>query len=344
MEKILITGNLGYIGTVLTERFLKEDFEIIGLDTHFYRNRKIIDFEFSKNYTQLFKDIRDIKLDDLKGISAIIHLAALSNDPLGALNPDITNNINFKASLRLAELAKKAQVSRFLFSSSCSIYGANEGIKLDELAPMNPLSAYAHSKINLENALSQIADDTFSPVYLRNGTAYGISPNMRFDIVVNNLMGWAYTTKEIKILSDGRAWRPIVHIGDISNAFLAVLKAPKEEIHNKAFNIGINSENYQVKTIAKVIQERMPDCEIKILGEHNPDQRNYIVNFDKVTKTLKYFKPEWNLRKGVEEIYQIFEKINLTLEDFQNKNFTRINQLKYLINNKIIDKNLIWIK
>ncbi|MFX1298781.1 MAG: NAD-dependent epimerase/dehydratase family protein, partial [Promethearchaeota archaeon] len=208
---------------------------------------------------------------------------------------------------------------------------------------LKPLTAYAHSKVDLENELSFLADKVFSPVYLRNGTAFGISANMRFDLVVNNLMGWAYTTKEIKILSDGLAWRPIVHIRDIANAFIAILKAPRDKIHNEAFNVGIDSENYQVKEIAFEIRKLMRDCEIKILGKNNPDQRNYIVNFNKIKKKLKYFKPQWNLKKGIKELYERFNDINLTYENFQNKNFTRIKQLKFLINNNMIDENLYWI-
>lgn len=342
MEKILITGNLGYIGTILTQELLDRGYKIVGLDTDYYRDEKLIQFRFSREFLQLKKDIRDIKIEDLKGISTIIHLAALSNDPLGKLNPGLTNEINLKASVRLTKLAKKAKVSRFLFSSSCSIYGQTRDEELTEESPMNPLSAYAHSKVNFENALSELADDTFSPVYLRNGTAYGVSPNMRFDLVVNNLTGWGYTTNEIKILSDGRAWRPIVHIKDISNAFIAALEAPREIIHNEAFNIGLNSENYQVKQMAEEIHNQMKDCEVRILGKDNPDQRDYNVNFDKIKKRLKSFKPQWSLKKGVKELIETFDNIKLNYDIFQNKNFTRLNQLKYLIENDFIDNNLFW--
>jgi len=342
MERVFITGNLGYIGSVMTKDIINENYEVLGLDTHFYRSNKLIDSTFTKEITQLYKDIRSIELEDLKGIDYIIHLAALSNDPLGELNPELTNKINLDASLKLAKLAKKAKVSRFLFSSSCSIYGASGEEKLTEDAIMNPLSSYARSKVALENELSKLADETFSPVYLRNGTAYGISPNMRFDLVVNNLMGWGFTTNEIKILSDGRAWRPIVHIKDISNAFIAALKAPREKIHNEAFNVGVNSENYQVRTMAKKIHEVMQDCEIQILGENNPDQRNYFVNFDKIKTQLEYFKPKWDLKKGINELYKTFQDIHLTFEDFQDKNFTRLKQLKYLLENNIVDEDLHW--
>ncbi len=342
MEKILVTGNLGYIGTVLSEELLKENFEIVGIDTNFYKDNKLHEFNFSKEFSQINKDIRDVRNEDLKDFNSIIHLAALSNDPLGRLNPDLTNDINFKASLRLAKLAKEAGVERFLFSSSCSIYGETNNEQLRENDAMNPLTAYAHSKVDLERELSKLADDSFSPCYLRNGTAYGISPNMRFDLVINNLMGWAFTTKEIKILSDGKAWRPIVHIKDISNAFIAALKAPKEVIHNEAFNVGMNSENFQVKTMAEEIQKVMTDCEIKIMGKNNPDNRNYIVNFDKIKKDLKHFKPKWNMKRGIEELFDLFNEIDLTFKDFEDKNFTRIKQLNYLIENKLIDKNLNW--
>ncbi len=341
--KILITGNLGYIGNILTEELLKEDYKIIGFDTLFYGDKNLYEFKFSREFQQIKKDIRDIELKEIKGVDSIIHLAALSNDPLGEINPNLTNDINFLSSLRLAKLAKKANVSRFLFSSSCSIYGETKEEMLNETATMKPLSAYAHSKVNLERELSKLADNTFSPVYLRNGTIYGISPNMRFDLVVNNLMGWAYTTKIIKILSDGRAWRPIVHIRDIANAFIAALKAPIDVIHNEAFNVGINSENFQVKEMAHEINKLMNDCEVKIMGKDNPDQRNYIVNFDKINQKLKHYKPKWNLKKGIKELYDLFEEINLDFDTFQYRNYTRIKQLKYLIENKLIDDNLHWM-
>ena len=353
METILITGNLGYIGMLLTEEILSEDFQVIGVDSGFYIDNQLYEINYSREFLQLKKDIRDINLSDLNGVDSIIHLAALVNDPLCELNPEITNKINYLSTVRLAKLAKKSGVSKFLFSSSCSMYGEADGgnsknlkdnnVTFDENSPMNPLSEYAKSKINVERDLSKLADDKFSPVYLRNTTAYGLSPNIRFDIVVNNLMGWAYTTKEIKILSDGKAWRPIVHIRDICNAFIAVLKSPRDLIHNEAFNVGINSENFQVKDIANEIQKMMRDCEIKILGKNNPDPRNYIVNFDKIKNTLKLFNPKWNLRKGIKELLDFFEKINLKYEQFQDKNFTRIRQLKYLLENRLINVNLEWL-
>ncbi len=343
MKKILVTGNLGYIGSVICQDLINEGYNVVGFDTNYYCDKKLIPFEYVKEIKQIRKDLRNAEIEDFKGIEAVIHLAALSNDPLGKLNPELTNEINFKASLRLAELVKKAGASKFLFSSSCSIYGQTKNGMLDESATMNPLSAYAHSKVNLEKRLSKLADDSFSPVFLRNGTAYGVSPNMRFDLVVNNLTGWGFTTKEIKILSDGKAWRPIVHIRDISNAFLAALKAPKDIIHNEAFNVGMNSENYQVKDMAEEIHNQMRDCQVKILGKDNPDARDYNVNFDKINNNLKDFKPQWTLKKGIKELKDIFEVINLDFEIFQDKNFTRLKQLNYLIETQLIDKNLYWI-
>ena len=344
MEKVLVTGNLGYIGTVLTEQLLKEDYRVVGIDTNYYRDKQLFEFKFSKKVHQITKDIRNITKNDIKGIDSIIHLAALSNDPLGKLNPTLTDEINFKASLRLAKLAKSLNISRFLFSSSCSIYGETNNEQLSENDKLNPLTPYAHSKVDLENALSDMADNNFSPCYMRNSTAYGISPNMRFDLVVNNLMGWGYTTKEIKILSDGKAWRPIVHIRDIADAFIAGLKAPREVIHNEAYNVGINTENYQVKDMAHEIKNLMKDCEVKILGKDNPDNRNYIVNFNKIQDNLKSFKPKWNLKKGIKELFDIFEKIKLNFKTFEEKNFTRVKQLKYIIKNKYVNENLFWIK
>jgi nucleoside-diphosphate-sugar epimerase len=344
MQKILVTGNLGYIGYIMTEELLKEDYDVVGFDTNFYADKLLFDFEYSKDFTQINKDIRNISSKALKGVDAVIHLAALSNDPLGELNPGLTEEINLDHSLRLATLAKKAGVERILFSSSCSIYGETNNESLTEEDEMNPVSAYAESKIKLEKELSELADKNFSPVYFRNGTAYGVSPSMRFDLVLNNLMGWAYTTDEIKILSDGRAWRPIVHIRDISKAFIAGLKAPKEVIHDQAFNVGLNSENYQVKEMAEKIHELMPECEVKIMGKHNPDQRTYVVNFDKINDTLKHFTPKWNIEKGVSELLNTFKKVELTEEKFQDRHFTRIKQLKYLRSNNLLDENLFWKK
>jgi len=343
MEKILVTGNQGYIGIILTEELLKNGYDVIGIDTNFYNDKYFYDFKLNKDINQIKKDIRNINLEDLKGINAIIHLAALSNDPLGELNPNLTDIINFQSSIKLAKLAKKAKISRYLFSSSCSVYGGAKKQILTENSPLNPLSAYAVSKVKVEKGLSKLSNSEFSPVFLRNATAFGSSPNMRFDLVVNNLMGWGYTTKEINILSDGKAWRPNVHIRDISNAFIAVLKASRDEIHNEVFNVGQNSENYQVKDIAQEIENVMTDCEIKILGKDNPDQRNYNVNFDKIKTKLKNFKPEWTLKKGIIELFKIFEKVNLTYDMFQNKKFTRLKQLKYLLENKLIDENLFWL-
>lgn len=343
MEKILITGNLGYIGMVLTKILLDEGYFIKGVDTEFFNDKLLFTQNYDKEFVQLTKDIRLLEKKDIDGINHIIHLAALSNDPLGELNPNLTNEINLNASIRLAKIAKQAGVKKFLFSSSCSIYGQTNNKSLIEEDKMNPLTAYAKTKVACEKKLSELADDTFSPVFLRNGTAYGISPNMRFDLVINNLMGWAFTTKEIKILSDGRAWRPIVHVQDISNAFFACLKAPRDDIHNQAFNVGVNSENYQVRDMASEIKQQMTDCEIKILGKDNPDQRNYIVNFDKINKILKFFSPKWDIKKGISEILNKFEEINFNSKLFQDRHFTRLKQLKYLINNEKIDDNLYWI-
>ncbi len=342
MEKILVTGNLGYIGKVLTKILLDEDYFVKGVDTEYFNDKRLFNQQESAEFIQLKKDIRLIERKDLEGIDHIIHLAALSNDPLGELNPILTTDINLNASIRIARMAKSVGVKRFLFSSSCSIYGQTNNESLNEMDEMNPLTAYAKTKVACENQLSELADDSFSPVYLRNGTAYGISPSMRFDLVINNLMGWAYTTKEIKILSDGRAWRPIVHIQDISNAFLACLKAPRDDIHNQAFNVGINSENYQVRTMANEIKKQMTDCEIKILGKDNPDQRNYIVNFNKINKSLSYFNPQWDLKKGISEILTTFNEINFNSDLFQDRHFTRIKQLNFLINNDILNDKLYW--
>ncbi|MHA1357031.1 MAG: NAD-dependent epimerase/dehydratase family protein [Candidatus Helarchaeota archaeon] len=341
MKKVLITGNLGYIGIILTEELLKENYDVVGIDTNYYNDELLFDIEFSKEFKQVKKDIRKINLNDLKGIDTVIHLAALSNDPLGMIDPQLTEIINHQTTIQLAQLAKRAQVSQFIFSSSCSVYGQSGATPLTETSKTAPISAYAISKVKSELDLSQIADEDFSPVCLRNATAYGISPSMRFDLVVNNLIGWAYSTKKIKILSDGKGWRPIVHIRDIANAFIAVLKAPTDIIHNEIFNVGINSENYQVKDIAQNIKDVMTNCTIQIVGQDNPDQRSYIVNFDKIQK-LKHFKPQWNLQKGIQEIYNRFDSLKLTYDIFQKRNFTRLKQITYLLENHLIDHELYW--
>jgi nucleoside-diphosphate-sugar epimerase len=290
----------------------------------------------------LIRDLRDVQPADLEGFENVVHLAALSNDPLGDLNPELTYKINHKASMQLARLAKKAGVRRFLFSSSCSTYGAAGSSMLDELAPFNPVTPYAESKVLVERELTSLADQDFSPIFLRNTTAYGVSPYMRFDIVLNNLVAWAYTTGKVTIQSDGTPWRPLIHIEDICRAFIAALEAPVEIIHNQAFNVGITEENYQVRELAQVVQETVPGCAIDYSPNGGPDPRSYRVNFDKIKSALPGFQPKWNIRRGAQELYDACRAAKLTFEDFEGPRFKRITHIRKLLADGQLDSQLRW--
>jgi len=339
--RILITGHNGYIGSIMTPFLAAAGHEVRGLDTFYFDDCTLT--SESPKYPAIRKDLRDITEKDLAGFDAVCHLAALSNDPLGDLKPDWTYDINHLGSLRLAQLAKRAGVSRFLFSSSCSMYGANSSDDLlTETAGLNPLTPYAISKVRLEQDLTKLADDDFSPVFLRNATAYGVSPHLRGDIVLNNLVAWAFTTGKVKIMSDGTPWRPIVHIEDISRAFDALLRAPRDLIHNKAYNIGRNDENYQVRQLADIVKETVPGCEIEYAGKASPDPRNYRVDFTLLAKTFPALQLQWNARRGAQELYSAFQTVHLTLKDWQGRKFIRLNQLKYLLDTGTLDETLRW--
>ena len=288
------------------------------------------------------KDIRDASIEDLDGVDAVIHLAGLSNDPLGDLNPDLTYEINHLASVRLAELAKEAGVQRFLFSSSCSNYGAGGTKMLDESAPFNPVTPYGISKVRVEQDVSKLADDNFSPTFLRNATAYGVSPRLRFDLVLNNLVAWAFASGRVHIKSDGSPWRPLVHIEDISRAFLAILEAPRELIHNEAFNVGRTEENYQVRDIAKVVEDTVLGSKVEFASGAGPDQRCYRVDCSKIQSVLPEFQPKWDIRAGAAELYRAFAETNLTVEDFEGERFKRIAHLRKLISDGDVDTTLRW--
>jgi nucleoside-diphosphate-sugar epimerase len=342
--RLLVTGNLGYIGTLLTPMLAQKGHEVWGLDNGYFEECIFgaLPTKYPGVHQQLHQDIRDIKAEQLVGFDAVLHLAALSNDPTGELNPELTEDINWRASIRLAELAKAAGVSRFLFASSCSIYGQSGDKSLTEDARFAPLTAYARSKVNTEADLAAMADDRFSPVFLRNGTAYGLSPRLRCDLVVNNLTGWAFTTGQVKLLSDGKAWRPIVHIKDISFAFLAALTAPQQVIHNQAFNVGQNCENYQIRTIADIVGKVVPNSTVTYAEGAAADNRTYNVCFDKINKILPGFRPVCNLEGAVRELYEAFKHNHLTLDDFQGRCFTRLNQLHFLLETGRLDDNLRW--
>ena len=286
------------------------------------------------------KDIRDADASDFKGFEAVLHLAALSNDPLGNLNPDLTFDINHRASVRLAELAKKAGVKRFVFSSSCSNYGAAGDDFLDEKSAFNPVTPYGQSKVNTERDVAPMASDSFSPTFLRSATAYGVSPRLRFDLVLNNLTAWAVTTKRVFLKSDGSPWRPIVHIEDISRAFAAVAAAPRELVHLESFNVGRTDQNYRMRELAEIVAETVPGCRVEYAPDASPDKRCYRVNCDKIARVLPKFQPQWDARKGAVELYNVYKKVGLTLEEFEGPRFQRIGHIRKLIEDGVIDPTL----
>jgi nucleoside-diphosphate-sugar epimerase len=336
----LVTGHHGYIGAVLTRMLVESGYEVMGLDSDFF-----VDNLFVGQPTvvpTLKKDLRDVEQSDLAGFFAVLHLAALSNDPLGDLNPALTYDINYHASMHLARLAKGAKVERFLFSSSCSMYGAAGADMLDESARFSPVTPYAESKVLVERDLTALADSSFSPVFLRNTTAYGVSPFMRLDIVLNNLVAWAYTTGRVVIQSDGTPWRPLIHIEDICRAFLAVLNAPREVIHNQAFNVGITEENFQVRELAEVVRDTVPGCTIEYSSDGGPDPRSYRVDFSKVKTLLPSFQPQWNVRRGAQELYAACRETGLTLADFQGPRFKRLTHIRNLLTAGKLNDELRW--
>jgi nucleoside-diphosphate-sugar epimerase len=341
--RVLITGHNGYIGSVMVPIFRAAGHEVIGLDT-FYFEDGILGPEGSP-VTALRKDIRDVHLSDLEGFEAIVHLAALCNDPLGDLRPEWTRDINHEATVRLATLARDAGVSRFLFASSCSMYGAAGSDELlDERAPLRPVTAYATSKVRSEDELSKLADGSFSPVFMRNATAYGLSPRLRADVVLNNLVCWAHTTGRIRIMSDGTPWRPIVHVQDIASAFVAALAAPRETVHNEAFNVGATSENYQVRELAEIVRGTVAGCTADYAAGAGPDPRSYRVDFGKLSRTFPDFKPTWNASFGAKDLYEALQDARITLADFHGRKYIRLTQIKHLLDTGLLDDTLRWVR
>ncbi len=337
---MLVTGHAGYIGQVMVRVLENAGHEVTGCDVDYFKGCEFLPPGYQGAVQH--KDVRDIEVKDLAGFDAIIHLAALSNDPLGDLDRELTMEINHRASVRLARMASDAGVRRFLFSSSCSIYGAAGDESQAETASLKPLSAYAESKVRTEEDLDKIASATFSPVYLRNATAYGWSPRFRADLVLNNLCCWGYTTHAIRILSDGTPWRPLVHVEDISSAFAAALEAPTGAIHNRAFNVGRECENYQIRDLAEIVRQVMPSCSVEYAGRGGPDPRNYRVKFERIERELPGWHPQWTARSGAEEIVDACGRHQMSREDFEGWRFTRLAQLKRLTESGRLDPELRW--
>ena len=338
--RVLVTGSHGFIGTILTAMLNAEGHEAIGLDSDLYRRctygDEIPDIRLIR------KDVRDVEMKDLEGFDAIVHLAALSNDLLGNLNPELTMEINHVATINLAKMAKEIGIQRFLFSSSCSSYGAAGDQLVDENVELNPITPYALSKVLVERDMSYLADDNFSPTYLRNSTAYGISPRIRFDVVLNNLVAWAFTTGHIFLKSDGTPWRPIIHIEDIARAFISVLEAPRETVHNMAYNVGVNDENYQISQLAEIVKETVPNCRVEYASDAGPDKRCYRVDFSKYWLTFPENKFEWNAEKGAKQLFDSYVKFGLEEGVYESSKFKRIAHIKHLLSEGLLDNTLRW--
>jgi nucleoside-diphosphate-sugar epimerase len=339
--KILVTGTDGYIGSILGPYLIANGHHVTGLDTGFYRSGWLFN-DHQKTYpSYINKDLRNIDADDLKGFDAVVHMAELSNDPLGEVNPEITYKINHKGSVKIAQLCKQAGVQRFVYTSSCSVYGVGSDEFKTEESELNPQTAYAECKTRVEKDVARLADDSFSPTFLRNATAYGASPRMRFDIVLNNLSGLAWTTGVIKMISDGMPWRPLVHVHDICKAIRCSLEAPREVIHNQVFNVGDTRENYRVKEIAGIVGSVFTGCEVTF-GDSGGDNRSYRVSFDKINESLPGFSCDFDARKGAEELYGIFKTIDMKPEIFNDRPYTRLKQLKFLMQTNQVNDELFW--
>ncbi|MGZ3588575.1 MAG: NAD-dependent epimerase/dehydratase family protein [Candidatus Limnocylindrales bacterium] len=328
--RVLVTGHLGYIGAVLTPLLIEAGHEVVGLDSDLYRACTFGDPAGLPHVPTVGGDLRDVTAAELAGFDAVVHLAALSNDPLGDLDPELTYDINHHASVRLARLAREAGVRRFLFSSSCSNYGAAGGALLDEDSPLNPITPYGESKVRTERDLVRLASPGFSPVMLRNATAYGASPRLRCDLALNNLVAWAFTTGQVRLKSDGSPWRPVIHVQDIARAFQAVLAALPEATHGRAFNVGATRENYQIRDLARIVAEVVPDCRVELAPDASPDARDYRVACDRFAAAVG-FEPRWDPRRGAQELLDAYRANGLTLEEAEGPRYQRIAQIRRLV-------------
>ena len=339
--RVLVTGHNGYIGTVMVPMLLEAGHEVVGLDSNLFADCSYSE-EGISSIPEIVKDVRDVTRSDLAGFEAVIHLANLSNDPLGNLNPDLTYDINHHGSVRLAELSREAGVERFLFSSSCSLYGAAGQDAVTETAPFNPVTPYGKAKVLAEQDIAKLATPDFSPTYFRNATAYGVSSRFRFDLVLNNLVAWAVTTGKILIKSDGSPWRPIVHIRDISLAFIAALDVDRSVIHNEAYNVGRSEENYQIRDIARLVEEVVPGCEVTFADGASPDKRSYQVDFSKIQAAIPGYRPTWTARKGVEEVYATLRDSGLSPDEFEGPRYRRIDHIREMLASGELQEDLRW--
>jgi nucleoside-diphosphate-sugar epimerase len=341
--KVLVTGSDGYIGARLTSRLLEQGHEVTGLDTGLYREGWLYTEQRAAVSTPrtLGKDLRKVEAQDFAGYDGVVHLAELSNDPLGQNNPEVTFNINHHGSVRVAQLAKEAGVPRFVYASSCSVYGQAVSDWVDEKSPTNPQTAYAECKVRVERDVGPMADRNFCVTFLRNATAYGASPRMRFDIVINDLCALAWTTKRIAMTSDGTPWRPVTHVDDICHAMECALIADPSKVNGQVFNVGADSENYRIREIAEIIGSVIPGCEVTV-GTSAGDTRSYRVSFKKIAEQLPGFRPQWNARRGSEQLYELFKRIEMTKDTYEFRAFTRLKQLRYLKQTGQVDDNLFW--